>query len=1148
MSLRLLLGRAGTGKTARCLTEIQQLLCGSQRGNALVFLVPDQATFQMEQALTGKAGLDGIMRAHVLSFPRLAWKVMNEAGGISGQQLGDTGKNMVIRYLLQKNQDQLRVFDRAVGLIHFPATAAALLSELKIYCLDAADLREQADNLPASNQLLIDKLHDVALLSGDFDDFIRGRYFDPEDYLSLLAERIDMAGFVHGAEFWVDGFNGFTPQELKVLERLMMVGGRVTVSLCLDTDELKRPLEEQNLFYQQRRTMNDLIRIASEAGMPIERVLLPEDPWEGRFAGCAALRHLEEAFEQYPRRVCSEHSADVKLTAAHNRRAEVEGAAREIIRLARDRRFRWKEMAVSVRDLDAYGDLIEMVFTDYGIPAFVDRKRPVLNHPVVELLRSALETVISNWSDSAVFHYLKTDFAPLTRDEADELENYVLAHGIRGRRWTDERPWDFRKVRSIGEDRAASAAETEMLARIQALRTQAVSDLITFEASLKQDRTVRGISTALYELTARLGVKEKLEMWAGEAEAGRQLDRAGEHAQIYNQVLLLLDEVVEVFGDTELALDEYLRVLEAGLSGIRLGLIPPGLDQVFIGSLDRSRIPAVRAHFLLGVNDGVLPARIATTGLLTDDERSILGSRGLRLSDTDKQKLFDEQFLVYTGLTRASQYLWISYALADQEGGALNPSPVIRDIQALLPWLEPAVCPLEPTGGSEDQEYAASPRRSLSHLATQLREAMTGADLNTPWPEAYNWYLNHQSERLGMLMSGLFADNQETHLPLSVSRALYGQRLRAGITEIERFNGCPFAHFVQYGLRVREREVAEMRAPDLGQFFHAAMKRLVERITDEFTDLEEITDRQLRIMVGEIAEELVPQLQNEIALSSERSVYLIRKLKTILWRSASVLLQGQKLGAFQPVGLEVGFGYASEMPALELSLADQGALQLIGRIDRIDAAQGDEQTFLRVIDYKSGQTEITLPDIYYGLRLQLLTYLYVALENAGRLVDREAEPGAMLYYRIHNPLISSAGPMPPAEAEAERTKKYRMNGMILQDDQLVDLLESNLLGSSTVTRIFRKKDGTLKAAENLLDRSQFSHLFHHLIRTLQSAGEGILGGEVDIQPVRLKKKSACTFCGLKAVCQFDPQVGNQHRVLKLTGAGQIWQMLQREGE
>ncbi|MBO8128131.1 MAG: helicase-exonuclease AddAB subunit AddB [Peptococcaceae bacterium] len=1155
MSLRFILGRAGTGKTKRCLDEIRDRLRRSPEGHPLIFLVPEQATFQYEKELAGTPGLGGMMRAQVLSFRRLAWLVLQETGGSARAHIGDLGKRMILRQLLEAHHDELKAFQRAAGQPGFTDTLASTLSEMKMYCQTPESLAGGARYLREQGyDTLADKLDDLSLLQQSLQDRLAGTYTDPDDYLNLLAEQAAKSPTVRQAEFWIDGFAGFTPQEYRVLDIIMRTAVRVNVALCLDgRDRRNTPPEEGELFQRTRETMFMLRNMAAKQGIAESEPLVLDGDVPPRFRNRPALAYLEENFYNPLAQPMRGSTAAIRVVSAANRRAEVEAAAREITRLCIEENYRWRDISVVLREFSAYGDLIATVFSDYEIPYFIDQKRDVLHHPLVELLRSALEVVIKNWSYDPVFRYLKTDLVPIGREAVDLLENYVLAHGINGKLWLEEEPWRFTRAVSLEQEDDLTDQDRYLLEKVNRARDQAASALREFARGVSARKlTVREITSYLYNLLEKLGVPERIALWARRAEEEGQPETARKHNQVWNEVAGLFDELVESLGEQPMTVEEYARVLDTGLESLRLGLIPPSLDQVLVASLERSRNPNVKACFVLGVGDGVLPARADAGGIFTEPERERLETIGLKVAPGGRRRVFDEQFLVYVALTRPSHMLWLSYPLADEEGQALMPSPVIARVKELFPDLEETFYPVDPPGSEIDIEFITRPGRTLSYLAAKLREAKAGREIKDIWWSVYNWFVTKagSDERIARVFSGLCHRNREDFIPPEVSRQIYGTPLRVSVSRIEKFRSCAFAHFLHYGLRLKDRPVQQLAAPDIGHFFHAALKAFGERVKTQGLDWAELDRAHCARLAGEIVGELTPKLQSQILLSSSRYRYLCKKLRRTVERSTSVLAEHARRGDFRPVGLELYFGPGGVLPAVVFHLADGTRMELQGQIDRIDAVKGDDGTYLRIIDYKSGTASLDLTAIFHGLKIQLLTYLRVALLYAKDLVGQEALPGGMLYFAIRDPIVSTNGPVDPAVLDKELLKSLRMKGLLLGDEKVVRLMDRNISGHSEIIPVALGKNGFYQNTP-VVSREQFQDLFNHLDEVLKDSGGQIVKGIVTMNPYRRGRFKYCMHCEFKPVCHFDTLLDdNNYRIIAEEADDDIWHRMKagKEGE
>ncbi|MBC9784019.1 helicase-exonuclease AddAB subunit AddB [Heliobacterium chlorum] len=1172
MSLRFILGRAGVGKTETCLQEITREVKGTPQGSPLIFLVPEQATFQTERSLSAVPELGGMIRAQVFSFRRLAYRVLQEVGGSARIPIGELGKRMILRQLLESHKDELRLFHRSAGQPGFADALAGALSELKIYNIDIDHLERCQSELTAGQggSLLTDKLHDLALLYKALNAFLEGKYTDPDDYLHLLAERIPQSAMLSEAEIWIDGFAGFTPQELSVIGALMKTCHRVSVALCLDPTQLDLPCDLTDPFYRTRETQEKLLQLAKDQQVSIEKALHLTPELAPRFQQAPELQHLESFYFRRPSLVWADDAPALQICAAVNRRSEVEGVAREMVRLCREQGYRWRDIALFLRDLESYQELLAAVFQDFGIPFFMDRKRPVAHHPLVELIRSAFEAVIKDWAYEPVFRYLKTDLVPIDRDEVDRLENYVLSHGIRSWRWRDSQPWMFRRRLTLGDDdREYNDAELAQLAAINDARDRARAALLNFQKAVQGSTEVRPVTAALYQLLVELNVPERLGQWITTCEEEGRLEEARAHRQVWSAIMDLFDQIVESLGDKPIDLATYAVVMEAGLDSLRLGLIPPELDQVLIGTLDRSRSPEVKAAFVLGVSEGVLPARPKDDGIFDDRERErIQEQTGLELAPGSRRRLFDEEYHVYVAITRAQERCYLSFPLADEEGRAQLPSPVIARVWEIFPNRKEKAWSLEPglvsRAGTQELhsfeeelawEYICHGGRSLSYLIPQFREALTGRAIPLVWWETYSWMAARSEWRdhMSRVLAGLWHKNQEHFLPKPVSRRLYGAPLKASVSRVENFLACPFAHFVSYGLRLKERPVFRLQAPDLGQFFHAALKQFGDRLRHENLHWGALEQDQMVKMTKEVVSALAPQLQNEILLSTARYRYLTGRLQQTLSQAVHVLGEHARRGEFQPLGLEIGFGPGELLPPVRVPLTGGHYMDLVGRIDRIDGVIAQEKPWLRVIDYKSSRADVKLADMVHGLKLQLLTYLDVALQHGNKLIQpllgggpslgTPCQPGGMLYFGVRNPLLSSGGPLGPDEAAQSLLKELKMRGHVLAEPELVALMDKETSnGYSPLIPVGLKKDGSFYSASSVLTLVQFSMLRGYLRKVFSRVGDAILEGFVAIEPYRRDDRLACGFCPYKPVCQFDRLLqDNGYRTLVDEAPEILWQ-------
>lgn len=1121
MSLRLILGRAGSGKTHLCLEEIRERLREAPEGHPLVLLLPEHATFQVERELAATPGLGGFARAYVVGFRRLAHRVLLDTGGGARPHISELGKRLVLSRLMQEHQNDLKMFHRVSSQRAFAETLAGMIQEFKTYAVSPESLAQTVNSLQASP--LSDKLHDLSLLYQDFTQFLAGRYTDPEDSLALLAEKVPQSLLLQGAEVWVDGFTWFNPREMAVLSQMMQTAQTVNITLCLN--DAKNPCHEQEtaLFHRQWLTRRKLIDLAQSRKIEVSETELNSSR---RFSR-SLLGHVEEQFYSFPPVPFVGEKAGLVLVEAANRRIEVEGIARDIIRLCREEGCRWRDIVILLRDVENYGELVGTVLADYDIPFFSDQHIQPVHHPLAELIRSALETITGNWHYDAVFRCFKTDLFRVSRPEIDELENYVLEFGIRGSRWKNTQPWNFIRKFSLDEDAELGEVALSYLDHINVIRNQAATPLLQFDQQVKQAKTAVQMTEALYSLLLSLNVPDKLEQWAQAAEVDGDLEQAREHRQMWNNVIDLFDQLVEACGDEECLLADYAAVMNDGLEGLKLSLIPPGLDHITVSPLDRTSVANVRAVYLPGVNDGVLPMRGRGEGLLTDAERIKVAAVGLELAPGALADTFAERFMVYTALTRAADYLWVSYALADEEGKGLSPSLVISRLKELAGQQVKAL-PLEPALGSEKM-YIAHPRSSLSALAAGLRLHKSGQAIAGLWWDVYNWALQNSAVKaqLGRALAGLFHHNQEASLPVALAGRLYGptRKLRGSVTRFESFRACPFRHFSQYGLSLKERAVFKLKAPDLGQFLHAAIKGFGDKMQAAGREWGSVDESEYQSLCEDIVGELAPKLQNEILLSNEQHKHLLKRLTHTVERSVRRLVEFDRASKFKPRALEKSFGRGQgALPPLSYQLPDGTSVEIVGQIDRLDTAEHDGRQYILIIDYKSGGAWLKLVDVYHGLKLQLLTYLLVAQRAAEEILGvSDCQPAGILYYFLKNPTVTASNVLSAEEATKEVNNQLKMPGWTLADLEVARAIDNTLEPKAEFLKLAIKKDGDFysNCQAYVKTADEFTLLLDHVEKVLVKTAQNIMTGDISISPYVIDRQSPCSFCRYLPVCQFD---------------------------
>lgn len=1146
MGLRFLLGRAGTGKSGRSLDEIKEKLLADPQGPAIFYIVPDQMSFQQEYALFKDENIQGSIRGQVVSFSRLSWRVLQETGGGTRQFISSVGTQMMLRKIIEEKQTDWRMFQKALEKQGFLEQLEQMITEFKRYCITPDTLYMQMEQMnrfvhKESNELaLTNKLEDLTYIYEKLVYALQDNYIDNEDQLQLLAEKISESTLLDDAEIYLDGFHRFTPQELLVVEALLKKCKCVTITLTVDHLD-DQPLSEMDLFYQTTETYHRLRAIANENGIPIDETVVL-DPALGRFQERPYFAHLERNFDVRPAPAYLGTEVPLQIAEAVHPRAEVEGVAQEIIRLVREENYRFQDIAVFIRQTDVYHDLIATVFGDHNIPVFIDEKRTMLNHPLIELIRSILDIVEGNWRYDAIFRVLKTGFIPstdpvfpLTNDAIDELENYVLEYGIRSRKsWTGDQEWVFRRFR--GFDQASQTdAEKKVQQRINHYRYQVVQALEEFDRQIRTAETVGELCEVTYTVLEQLGVPKRLEQMQEYYDDHGQLEKGREQEQVWNAVIQLFDEMVEMAGEEKMRLATFRSTLDSGFESLKFAHVPPSIDHVIVGTIDRSRISGIQCSFLLGVNEGVWPMKPPADSMINEQEREILADHGLELAESNKRQLLDDWFYMYIAFTSARDRLWISYPLSDEEGKSKMPSQLIKRMEDLFPTCAEPILLQDPDELMEAERFITTPLKTRSALTAQLARNRKGYPIQTVWWHVLNWYMNHHAKygTTYTVLQSLYYQNQPVNLSKETVEKLYPKQVKASVSRLESYYRCSYQHFAKYSLGLEERRTYKLDAPDIGQLFHEALKTITEWIQMENKDFAGLTKKDTDKYAQQAMGKLAPILQNQILHSSNRYKYIQQKLQEVIARATFILSEQARQSDFSPVGLELGFGEKQTLPPLTMPLPNGYELMLRGRIDRVDKALNTESLFLRIIDYKSSENGLNLVEVYYGLALQMLAYLDVVLTHSEQWLGAKASPAGVLYFHVHNPMISGSQQMGDSEIEKEIFKKYKMNGLLLSDAQIVKMMDTSLeSGRSQIVPAGVKNNGTFYSNSRVADKETFTNLQAHIHHLMRQAGIDMTSGGVDLNPYQHKQRIACTHCPFLSVCQFDPTLeGNDYHKL-----------------
>ncbi len=1144
MSLRVISGRAGTGKTTLIHNEIVEELKEQPLGAPIYLIVPDQMSYQAEYMLTNHYDIRGIIRAQVMTFKRLAWYILQETGGIAKEQIDKIGYRMLIRRLLGENKEQFSLFRQAADKRGFTEEVEQLIKEFSQYNIDSTVLNEAITKLELSNapNTLIAKTKDLQIILKKLEEVLGDSYVDSDGFYPVLIEQLQNAETLKEAHIYIDGFTAFTVREFEIVRQLLALAKRVTVVLPFEDYNDKN--DDQAVFYRSALMYDKLIEEAQTHQVEIEPRVHLETCYRYHNHD---LQHVEGQFhESIPKTIPSD--GYVQIIEGANRRAEIHAIAREICRLVQEEGVRYRDIGIMYRQADIYDPLIETIFAQYDLPVFTNEKKPMLHHPLIEFSRSILEVVTSNWQYEPVFRSVKTDlFFPLNsnlkemREKADLFENFVIAQGIYGYRWFEDSRWFYKKYRGLEFfSKNQTDEELKMQQLIDEMKGIIKSPLEKLQTSLQKAETGREIAMALYNCIDELQVYDKLQALKDIELQEHELHGASEHDQAWNRWINVLDQFVIMFGDQKLSIEEAAQILDEGYDTLQFSKVPPSVDEITVSTVEYSRFDNKKVVFVIGVNDGVYPMRMDYEGLITDVERGWFTEIDTELSPTSKHRLLQESFLIYRAFSSPTDRLYVTFASADEESKALLPSLYINRLHKLfevngvktLPHKRVLIDPIEELNSENVLSYLQHPRTSLAFLIMQLRHAQYTRNLAPEWIALKTFYEqdDYWKDALKVVMRPIEKKNIAEKLTQDITEELYGTELTSSVSRVEKFYRCPFSHFTTYGLRLEERAVYRLENFAMGDLFHEALKWITLETKRLNLQWNRLTRAQCSQLARQAVEQIVPVFSHQILLSSARYRYIQRKLIRIVERTMMALAQHAKLSFFKPIAIEAAFGPNEELPPLEINLNGGRKMHLRGRIDRIDSAEIGNKSYLRVVDYKSSSRDLDLNEVYHGLSLQLLTYLDVAMENAGNWLGRDADAAGVLYVHVHNPILKIEQELDDMTLELERMKKYRMRGLLTENPESLIAMDEELElgGSSKIVPVYLKKDGTASPSmSRIVSPDEMNEIKQYVRFKHKTAGDGILNGETAIRPYRLKGKTACDFCSFKSVCQFDPSDNEQ---------------------
>lgn len=1081
MSLQYIFGGSGAGKSTYLYNSIIKESIKNPLENYII-VVPEQYTMATQKRVVELHPRKGVLNIDVVSFERLAYKVFEEVGAADYPVLDDTGKNLIVRRVLEQNKKALRFFGSNISNTGFVSELKSVISEMLQYDISVdklLDINKNVDN----NSLLGMKLDDISLIYGGFREFIKNNYITSEEILDLMCRKVTESSKIRGSVIAFDGFTGFTPVQYRLMAILLDMCKEVKVALTIDISEHVNINEGiESLFYMTKDTVAHLNRICDEGHINVDKVTVGEDTVLTRFAASKELAFLEKNIFRPGLRYYSGKVNDIVMYAGITPKDEIQYVSGEILKLTRLQGFRYNEIAVVTGDISVYGKLAANIFAQNDIPYFLDQKLHVTDNCLVEMITAVLDVIEKNYTYDSMFRYLRTGLTGLSDENIDILDNYCLAVGIKGRKqWSTQ--W-CRKFRNSGI--------TTDLNMLNELRLNVMEPLTELDKELKEaDGNVRLMTTALYKFLVRMHCEEQMSLLAK--------SHGDEYRQIYKKIMELFDKIVHLLGSEKVSVKEYNRIMASGFDEIKIGLIPPTKDCVVIGDIERTRLDNIKAMFFIGVNDGYVPKKSDSRSVLSETDRQKLKEMEVSLSMSVREKAFVQRFYLYLIMTKTSGRLYITYAYNSMDMKAILPSYIVRMLKKMFPGMN--VLSYDDT--AKEHSYIKIPKTELE------------------WTD----------ENLAKILAD------------GVALKLYGKELTGSVTSFEQFASCQYAYFCRYGLDLSEREEYRFAVNDFGTILHAVIEDVSKNIKRNKKSFVLLSDEERRSLVSESIHAVADNYGNTILKSTSRNEYLIKRMEDLADKTLWAIGKQLADGLFTPDTFEKGF-----LTRIE-DLPHDVSFFMHGKIDRIDICEDDENVYVKVVDYKTGHADFDLFKTYYGLKIQLFTYMREAIAYEKKKHEgKNVIPAGLLYYNIDNPIVETKQTDDSAIEELIR-KELRMKGVVNSNKNIISKLDSTE-GTSLNIPVTVGKSGNIDASKSkVLTTEELLAVGRYVDKENLDKATKILDGSIHINPYEKGNENSCAYCPYNSVCGFSEDMpGVKFRRLEYMSPDDIWAQIKGNEE
>ena len=1089
MGIRIVYGKAGTGKSKYIYDEINNKINFGEK-NKIYIITPEQFSFTAEKKLMENK--KSIINAEVITFDRMAYRVLNEVGGIHNN-LTKCGKSMLIYSILQKEKNNLTLLNKSDENIDL---CIRTISEFKKNKILIHDLKEELEKVE-DNYLKI-KLKDMILIYEKFELNIENKYIDETDLLTNLENNIEKSNFFNNALIYIDEFVGFTKQELSIIKKLINNSKEVTITFCTDNLDFNTN-PDVDIFYPNKKTLNKILKLLNQ-NEKIETINLNK---LYRFKNEELVFIENNLFNQKPKKYENEIN-NIKLFLAKNKYSEIENLAKNIINLIKNYNYKFNEISIITKNITSYSALIKAIFSKYEIPVFIDEKKDLNQNILVRYILSILEIIIKNYSYESVFNYIKNPFLNLDEEDIFKLEKYVIKYGIKNNKFKK----DF--IYGMNEQ------NKEEIDYLNCLRKKIIDPLIALENKLNKKQNIENIINEFYLFL----INENIENNLNEKIIKSNFEFEKEYKLSYEIIINIFKEIKNIFKNEKITLDNFYKIFKIGLKNSDLGKIPATQDQVIVGDTERSRSHKVKAIFIIGLNDGVFPSVNKDEGFFNDTDRGYLKEKGIELAKGTLENLYDDKFNIYKAFTTAEEKLFLSYTSSDSDGKSLRASNLIFKIKKILKKLKEESDLLQ----KYDNDIFLE-KDLYENLILNIRY-FNDKNNNTEKKEnklALSYKYFRQNSQYKKVLKNNLEYIKFLKLPEKIKKEniqkLYGNKLTTSVSKLETFKSCPYEYFLQYSLKLKQREELKIKNLDTGSFMHEVIDQFFQETKSRNVSIKTIDEQTIKDIVDKIIVEKLQDGKNYIFIATKKYQLLVIRLKRIILKAIKYIIGGLNSSDFEIMGTEIAFDERKgDYKPIRINLENGKTIEIIGKIDRVDLAKDGQNKYIRIIDYKSSVKDMDFTNIYGGLQLQLITYLDAMCKIEDFI------PAGILYFNLLEQVINSEKKLSEEEIEEKIKNNFKMKGLILADVKVAVMQDNNLTlsTSSKVIPAYMDKEGNLSPKKSSsITKEEFIKLQNYANATIKEIANEILNGNIELRPYYNNKKTPCEYCTYKNICDFN---------------------------